>query len=164
MCAIPLPWHIQGNCFSYLKKLVLCLFTLDLKLGTLALVYTCFGQAWVVLSSLSIPLYGLVTRSTGRRSGAIFVSRSSCDTTNVSNNAFFQTATKFMVGLSTAIPAASLCINRRLYRIACIRVVTATKADKRRAIMVDLAIGVGLPVLVMILRMFLSCLATIHIS
>ena len=64
-----------------------------------------------------------------------------------------------MVGVSTAIPAASLCINRRLYRIACIRVVAATKADKRRAIMVDLAIGVGLPVLVMILRMLLYFLS-----
>ena len=32
--------------------------------------------------------------------------------------------------------------------------VTTTKADKRRAILVDLAIGVGVPVLVMILRMF----------
>ena len=62
-----------------------------------------------------------------------------------------------MIGAWIAIPAASLCINRRLYRIASrIRVLNATtKADKRRAIMVDLAIGVGLPVLVMILRMFL---------
>jgi hypothetical protein len=60
-----------------------------------------------------------------------------------------------MIGLSIAIPAASLCINRRLYHIACIRVVNTTKADKRRAVMVDLAIGVGVPVLVMILRMFL---------
>ena len=54
-----------------------------------------------------------------------------------------------------AVSAASLCINRRLYHIACIRVVTPTKADRRRAIMVDLAIGLGIPVLVMILRMFL---------
>ena len=54
-----------------------------------------------------------------------------------------------------ATPAASLCINRRLYHIASIRVVSATKADRRRAIMVDLAIGLGIPVLVMILRMFL---------
>jgi pheromone a factor receptor len=53
-----------------------------------------------------------------------------------------------------AIPAASLCINRRLYHIACIRVVTATKSDRLRAVMVDLAIGLGIPVLVMILRMF----------
>jgi len=55
--------------------------------------------------------------------------------------------------VSVAISAASLCINRRLYRIACIRVVTTTKADKRRAILVDLAIGLGIPVLVMVLCM-----------
>ena len=77
------------------------------------------------------------------------------DTIYVSNNASQPTATKFIVGVSIGIPAASLCINRRLYRIACIRVVAATKADKRRAILVDLAIGLGLPILVMILRMFL---------
>jgi hypothetical protein len=64
--------------------------------------------------------------------------------------------------MTIAVSAASLCINRRLYHIASIRVVAATKADKRRAIMVDLAIGVGIPVLVMILRMFLYFFATIH--
>ena len=59
--------------------------------------------------------------------------------------------------MSIGIPAASLCINRRLYRVAsCICAVSASKADKRRAIMVDLAIGVGLPVLVMTLRMLLG--------
>ena len=65
-----------------------------------------------------------------------------------------QIATKFNIGMTVAISAASLCINRRLYHIACIRVVTATKSDRRRAVLVDLAIGVGIPVLVMILRMF----------
>jgi hypothetical protein len=64
-----------------------------------------------------------------------------------------------MIGVSIAVPAASLCINRRLYCIACIRVVTTTKAEKRRAVMVDLTVGVGVPVLVMILRMFLYFLA-----
>jgi hypothetical protein len=68
----------------------------------------------------------------------------------------FSIASKFSVGVSVAVSAASLCINRRLYRIACIRVVTTTKADKRRAMLVDLAIGLGIPVLVMILRMFFS--------
>jgi pheromone a factor receptor len=61
-------------------------------------------------------------------------------------------SSKFIIGVSVAIPAASLCINRRLYHIACIRVVSPTKADKRRAVLVDLAIGVGLPVLVMVLH------------
>ena len=66
----------------------------------------------------------------------------------------FSTASKFIIGVSVAIPAASLCINRRLYHISCVRVVSPTKFDKRRAMMVDLAIGVGIPVLVMALRMF----------
>jgi pheromone a factor receptor len=57
-----------------------------------------------------------------------------------------------MIGLSVAIPAASLCINRRLYNIASIRSVTFTTDDRRRAILIDLAIGVGVPALVMALQ------------
>ncbi|KAJ3518134.1 hypothetical protein NLJ89_g68 [Agrocybe chaxingu] len=49
---------------------------------------------------------------------------------------------KLIVGVSVAIPAASLCINRRLYCIAA----------KRRAIIIDLAIGLGIPIIVMILH------------
>ena len=64
--------------------------------------------------------------------------------------------------MSVALSACSLCINRRLYHIACIRVVTTSKADRRRAIVVDLAIGLGIPILVMILRMFIYFLASIH--
>lgn len=60
-----------------------------------------------------------------------------------------------MVGLSVAIPAASLCINRRLYVIASVKSATVTKAEKRRAIMIDLSIALGLPVLDMILRMYI---------
>ena len=61
-------------------------------------------------------------------------------------------AARFMVGSSVAIPAASLCINRRLYQIASVQSVTKTRAEKRRDVIVDLAIGVGLPILGMILR------------
>jgi len=60
--------------------------------------------------------------------------------------------TKLMIGLAVGIPAASLCINMRLYTIASIRSVTFTKDDRRRAILIDLAIGVGIPVLVMTLH------------
>jgi pheromone a factor receptor len=57
-----------------------------------------------------------------------------------------------MVGSSVAIPAASLCINRRLYQIASVQSVTKTRAERRRDVIIDLAIGVGLPILGMILR------------
>ncbi|KAG2056536.1 STE3-domain-containing protein [Suillus hirtellus] len=59
---------------------------------------------------------------------------------------------KFMIGSSVAIPACSLCINRRLYHIASVSSVTKTRAQKRRDIMTDLAIGAGIPVLEMILQ------------
>ncbi|KAJ7055539.1 STE3-domain-containing protein [Mycena amicta] len=56
-------------------------------------------------------------------------------------------STHFMNGFNLAIPATSLCINRRLYQIASVRSVTKTRAEKRRAIIIDLAIGLGLPLL-----------------
>jgi len=59
-------------------------------------------------------------------------------------------ASRLIIGLSIGIPAASLCINRRLYIIASVKSATVTKAEKRRAIMVDLAIALGLPFLEMI--------------
>lgn len=59
---------------------------------------------------------------------------------------------RIIIGLNVAIPAASLCINRRLYHISSANTVTITKAEKRRAIMVDLAIGLGIPILEMILQ------------
>ncbi|KIM66574.1 hypothetical protein SCLCIDRAFT_1211339 [Scleroderma citrinum Foug A] len=61
-------------------------------------------------------------------------------------------STKFMIGLAVAIPSASLCINRRLYHIVSVESVTKTRAEKRRDVLVDLAIGVGIPVLEMILH------------
>ncbi|KAE9390538.1 pheromone receptor [Gymnopus androsaceus JB14] len=61
-------------------------------------------------------------------------------------------STRFMIGFAVAIPCASLCINRRLYYITTADAVTATEADKRRAVMVDLAIGIGIPVLEMVLQ------------
>ncbi|KAG6815414.1 hypothetical protein H0H87_002092 [Tephrocybe sp. NHM501043] len=57
----------------------------------------------------------------------------------------------FLAGV-VAIPACTLCINRRLYQIASVRSVTVTKAEKRRAVMVDLAIGVGIPLLFITLQ------------
>jgi pheromone a factor receptor len=59
-----------------------------------------------------------------------------------------------MIGYSVALPAASLCINRRLYLITAVQPVTITRADKWRAVWTDLGIGIGIPVLEMILRTF----------
>ncbi|TEB28746.1 STE3-domain-containing protein [Coprinellus micaceus] len=61
-------------------------------------------------------------------------------------------SSRIILGTHFAIPAASLCINRRLYRIASIQAVTVSRAEKRRAVMVDLAIGLGYPCLMIALQ------------
>ncbi|KAG9310929.1 STE3-domain-containing protein [Chiua virens] len=55
--------------------------------------------------------------------------------------------TQIMLASAVGIPASSLCINRRLYHIASVQSVTKTRAQKRHDIMVDLAIGLGIPLL-----------------
>jgi pheromone a factor receptor len=61
-------------------------------------------------------------------------------------------STHFLNGFNLAIPACSLCINRRLYQIASVRSVTKTRAEKRWVILTDLAIGLGLPLLQILLQ------------
>jgi pheromone a factor receptor len=79
-------------------------------------------------------------------------------------------ASHFQIGATVAFPVASLCIARRLYLIASVRSASVSIADvrhkhlylpsdgsdnfdqKRRAVLVDLGIGIGIPVLAMILR------------
>jgi pheromone a factor receptor len=64
--------------------------------------------------------------------------------------------TRIQVGLGVAIPACLLCINRRLYKMATLdaAMVTATRAEIRRRIMVDLLIGLGIPILQMVVRKY----------
>ncbi|KAL4061959.1 pheromone A receptor-domain-containing protein [Scleroderma yunnanense] len=59
---------------------------------------------------------------------------------------------RIMLGTSVAIPAASLCINRRLYKIARVHAVTITRAEKRRAILVDTLICVLFPLIFIALQ------------
>ncbi|KAF8494930.1 pheromone A receptor-domain-containing protein [Russula emetica] len=65
-------------------------------------------------------------------------------------------ATRIQIALNTAIPASSLCINLRLYRIATIKTVTISKSEKRRAVIIDLLIGLGLPILQIIAEYMVS--------
>ncbi|KAJ7864691.1 STE3-like pheromone receptor [Mycena leptocephala] len=44
-------------------------------------------------------------------------------------------ASKLIVGIAVAIPAASLCINCRVYKIASCSSVSVSKAEKRRAVL-----------------------------
>jgi hypothetical protein len=63
-----------------------------------------------------------------------------------------RTVTRIQVAQNVAIPACSLCINRQLYKAATAKVIMPTDAEKRRAVIQDLMIGVGLPILQIIAR------------
>ncbi|TBU43027.1 putative fungal pheromoneG-protein-coupled receptor, partial [Dichomitus squalens] len=54
---------------------------------------------------------------------------------------------RFYIGASIGVCTASLVINRRLYHIANVSSVSITRADKRRNIITDFLIGLGIPVL-----------------
>ncbi|KAF4623145.1 hypothetical protein D9613_002291 [Agrocybe pediades] len=97
---------------------------------------TCLYMVWTGLACLNMFINSVVWTA-----NAIDFSPTWCDI-----------STKFFIGTTVAIPAASLCINRRLYHISSVRSVTITKAEKRRDVMVDLAIGLGIPLLEMILH------------
>ncbi|KAF8486997.1 STE3-domain-containing protein [Russula ochroleuca] len=65
-------------------------------------------------------------------------------------------STRFMIGLAVGLPASLLVINRRLYKIASKTAPISTVAEKRRAVCVDLVIGLLIPFLQMILEIIVE--------
>ncbi|KAH7911860.1 pheromone A receptor-domain-containing protein [Hygrophoropsis aurantiaca] len=61
-------------------------------------------------------------------------------------------SSRFIIGSAVAIPASSLCINRRLYKIASVSTVMKSRAERRRDVLVDLSIGLGIPIVEMALQ------------
>ncbi|KAJ7223586.1 pheromone A receptor-domain-containing protein [Mycena pura] len=59
---------------------------------------------------------------------------------------------RIMLAASVGTPAASLCINRRLYQIATVQAVGMSKAEKRRAAFIDTLICVLLPLVYLVLQ------------
>ncbi|KAI0271185.1 pheromone A receptor-domain-containing protein [Russula aff. rugulosa BPL654] len=65
-------------------------------------------------------------------------------------------STHIQIGLNVAVPAASLCINRQLYRAATMKTAGITDEEKRRNLIYDLLIGVGIPILQMAVEYVVS--------
>lgn len=97
---------------------------------------TCLFMIWVAIGCLNQFINSIIWRN-----NAIDLAPLWCDISS-----------RLIIGVSIGIPAASLCINRRLYNIATCQTATITHAQKRRAVVGDLAIGLGLPALQMVLQ------------
>ncbi|KAI6016733.1 pheromone A receptor-domain-containing protein [Pisolithus marmoratus] len=97
---------------------------------------TCLYMIWTGLQCLNLFINSVIWNSNVLNVAPVW-----CDISS-----------KFMIGATVALPAASLCINRRLYHIVSVDAVTKTRAEKRRDVLGDLAIGLGIPILEMILH------------
>ncbi|ESK86136.1 pheromone receptor [Moniliophthora roreri MCA 2997] len=64
----------------------------------------------------------------------------------------FQIAAKFIIGTTSALPACSLCINRRIYRMLSTNTFPITRKERIRVLTEELAIGLGIPIVHMILH------------
>nr|VWO99368.1 Pheromone receptor CPRa1p [Ganoderma boninense] len=97
---------------------------------------TCIFMVWASCASLIQFVDSLVWRGNMINSAPVW-----CDI-----------STKFLIGAGVGIPAASACISRRLYKIASTSYVTVSARERRKALCIDIAIGVGIPMIVMALH------------
>ncbi|KDR72071.1 hypothetical protein GALMADRAFT_21141, partial [Galerina marginata CBS 339.88] len=67
-------------------------------------------------------------------------------------------STRIYIASGVGIPASSLCIFRRLHSISTAQRTTPTadKSERRRRVIIDLALGLGLPLLEIILGMYIT--------
>ncbi|EMD35181.1 STE3-like pheromone receptor B mating type [Gelatoporia subvermispora B] len=101
---------------------------------------TCLYMIWTSLACLNFGINTIVWHNNALNPTPVW-----CDISS-----------RIIVAVSVAIPCASLCINRRLYRIASIQAVGVTRAEKRRAIFIDLSICIGIPILQLVMEYIVS--------
>nr|AGG68705.1 putative pheromone receptor [Flammulina velutipes]QPK40832.1 putative pheromone receptor [Flammulina velutipes] len=92
---------------------------------------TCYYIFWSSLACLNLFVNSLVWHNNALNPAPIW-----CDI-----------SIRIFMGASVGIPAASLCINRRLYHIASVQNVSITTKDKRRAILYDTLICIVFPMI-----------------
>ncbi|KIM89832.1 hypothetical protein PILCRDRAFT_198438 [Piloderma croceum F 1598] len=131
---IPFPWHWKSVCSRSLSGACL-LVNLEMTASNRG---TCLYIVWAALGCLNQFINSVVWDK------------------NVINRApvWCDISTRIAIGISIAIPAASLCIMRHLYQIMCLRSINLSK--KRRTIVIDVAIGLGLPLLGIIFYYFVE--------
>ncbi|KAI0350980.1 STE3-domain-containing protein [Trametes cingulata] len=101
---------------------------------------TCLFMIWTSIACLNLAINAIVWSDNALNSAPIW-----CDISS-----------RIIVATGVALPAASLCIQRRLYNIATIKSVSVTYAEKRRGVLIDLGIGIGIPLLQIVFQYVVS--------
>ncbi|KAH9976612.1 fungal pheromone STE3G-protein-coupled receptor [Lactifluus volemus] len=92
---------------------------------------TCLYMAWTGLGCLILCIDSIVWNKNMVNRAPVY-----CDI-----------STRFQIALNSALPACSLCIQRRLYKCTTVTTGGATREEKRRDVVIDLLIGIGIPIL-----------------
>ncbi|EJF59107.1 fungal pheromone STE3G-protein-coupled receptor, partial [Dichomitus squalens LYAD-421 SS1] len=101
---------------------------------------TCLFMIWTAIACLNLGINSIVWNNNVINFAPVW-----CDISS-----------RTIVAVAVALPAASLCIQRRLYNIASIKFVSITYAEKRRGVFIDLLIGVGIPLLQIVFQYIVS--------
>nr|VWO99367.1 Pheromone receptor CPRa1p [Ganoderma boninense] len=101
---------------------------------------TCLFMIWTAVACLNLAINAIVWSDNVINSAPVW-----CDISS-----------RIIVAAGVALPSSSLCIQRRLYNIASIKSVSLTRAEKRRAVLTDMAIGLGIPLLQVVFQYIVS--------
>ncbi|OBZ74837.1 Pheromone B alpha 3 receptor [Grifola frondosa] len=134
-----IPWEVQGEIYAAFALLGFILVCIPLYWHMEAWNVGCVLYIFFVGTECLIKFINTVVW----RNNAINWAPVYCDIT-----------TRFRLAVSIGVCTASLIINRRLYKIATVSSVSISRSDKRRAVLVDCAIGLGIPALAVILYWF----------
>ncbi|KAJ3885395.1 GPCR fungal pheromone mating factor [Lentinula edodes] len=97
---------------------------------------TCLFMAWMGLACLVLSINSILWNNSTSNFAPLW-----CDI-----------SAKFLVGANSAISSVSLCINLRLWLVASDRVRTLEVHAKRGVVVIELLLGLGVPVTEMIFR------------
>ena len=150
LCTIPLYWHLEGKRGSTTHVIAVLILKLDRVAWNVG---TCLYMTWTGLGCLFQCVNSIVWNKNMIDRAPVY-----CDICTSFSYALslrsltlrHATATHIQIALNVAVPASSLCINRQLYRAASMKTAGTTDIEKRRILICDLLIGVGIPVLQMV--------------
>ncbi|KAH9987662.1 GPCR fungal pheromone mating factor [Russula compacta] len=134
-------WHPPNEAFtafSFIGFLMCAIpFYWHLEAGNTG---TCLSMAWVGLGCLMQCINSIIwNKNTDDRAPIYSI-----------------ISARIQAGIIVAVWASSLCIVRRLYRIAAMKPLMDACAEKRRQVIIDLLIGLGIPILEMIFCSIIS--------
>jgi len=135
------PWSVQQDIYIFFAFLGFVLVSIPLywhleawNMGCVLYIFWCGSQC--LIQAINMIIW---------KNNAINWAPVWCDITS-----------RWMLASGVGICASSLIINRRLYKIASVSAVSTTRSEKRQMVIIDLSIGLGIPILQVLLYWFIQ--------